>query len=447
MDGVELDLVEPDRAPSALAGLACDVLIDLAEIACPIDPPLGVWRYRFGDGAPLAGGAAGTVARLCRITRDPDRVVVLHEGWYRARTINGWGTASVPDRVAPWCARVLRQILSGDAGIVDATPVSITGCALLEPPRHPEPAGGVIGDTVRSWLARQRWSVGLLPFGAEDVLQRGRLPPPAWLIGQPADRFYADPFLLGVDAEAVRLLVEDYRYPSRSKGLSELRVRRDGTVLSARSRPDLPSHASYPFLLREADPREGRARLYCLPETHRARRVSLFLCDEPSGMWTAQGDLMTAFPFVDSTLVEHDRKWWLFCTKQGDEDQTDLYVFFADAWRGPWQPHALNPVKSDTRSSRPAGAFFSLGGAIYRPAQNCARRYGAGITINRLIDLSPTRFREEAVLALDPPAGTAWPDGIHTINSLGGVTVIDGLRVERRLGPAAWARPPQSPSQ
>ena len=40
-----------------------DVVIDLSgEAATAHDgvPPLGVWRYGFGDGAPLADGASGT---------------------------------------------------------------------------------------------------------------------------------------------------------------------------------------------------------------------------------------------------------------------------------------------------------------------------------------------------------------------------------------------------
>jgi len=68
---------------------------------------------------------------------------------------------------------------------------------------------------------------------------------------------------------------------------------------------------------------------------------------------------------------------------------------------------------------------------LYRPAQDCSRRYGGAIAINRIVDLSERRFREEPVLTLRPSPGSAWPDGVHTINSLDGVTVVDGLRVER----------------
>jgi len=94
-------------------------------------------------------------------------------------------------------------------------------------------------------------------------------------------------------------------------------------------------------------------------------------------------------------------------------------------------------VKSDTRSSRPAGACFTIDDVLYRPAQNCARRYGAGITINRIVQMTRAQFRESAVLELRPADGSLWPDGLHTINSFGGVTLVDGLRIERRIGRGA----------
>src|SRR5688572_10599389 len=97
------------------------LVIDLGGAVAPSDRGLGVWRYGFGDGAAVADGAPGTWVRLYRLTPDPDRAVVLHEGWYRARSREGWGTWSVGDRVAPWCARVLRQIRLGDSSILNGS--------------------------------------------------------------------------------------------------------------------------------------------------------------------------------------------------------------------------------------------------------------------------------------------------------------------------------------
>ena len=436
LDSVDVTSV---TAPDAVvSGRDVDVVIDLAgDAAVAGVPRFGLWRYGFGDGAPVADGAPGTRARLYRTTGDPTAAVVLHEGWFRASSREGWGTRSVGHRVAPWCARVLRQIVLGHEDVVSALAQPTDGCLDRRPPTGPRPFGAGLVDTLRDWRTRQRWTVGLVPLGLDEILQRGRLPEPAWLVGQRPDRFYADPFVLDADGEYARVMVEDYRYRSRRKGLTELHVSRDGRLVGSREYPGLPLQASYPFLLR------SHGRLFCLPETFRARRLSVFAWDDVAGAWTFHRDLLEGFPCVDGTLLERDGRWWLFCTKQGDEDQTDLHVFFTSAgddWTGTWQPHPLNPVKSDTRSSRPAGALVEIDGAVYRPAQNCARRYGASLTINRILDLTTTSFREEAALRLVPSPSSLWPDGMHTINSAGGVTVVDGLRVERRWGPASLVR-------
>src|SRR5215831_18099348 len=73
-----------------------DVVVDLANVGVPGEKPrYGVWQFRFGDGAPVAHGAPGTLVRLYRLTADRDRAVVLHEGWFRAQTADAPGTRSV----------------------------------------------------------------------------------------------------------------------------------------------------------------------------------------------------------------------------------------------------------------------------------------------------------------------------------------------------------------
>ena len=439
-EGWHARVVESVRAVegTALIEDAADahVVIDLGGAPVRLEPAFGVWRYGFGDGAASAAGAKGTLARLYRVTDDPTRAIVLHEGWYRAPSLDAWGTRSVGERVAPWCARVLRQIACGRGDVVDSPPQNTAGCIDATPPHDRGGWTNAAANVAREWFTRQRWTIGVVSASIEEVLQRGALPEPVWLNGQPADRFFADPFPLAIDDRGVRLLVEEYRFGSRRKLLTELDVSRAGALIAARRADGLPLHASYPFVLR---PDGSSGELLCVPETFREARVAAY---EKNGSerWRVCAELLSRFPAVDPTLAQHDGRWWMFCTKQGDEDQTDLHVFVADDWRGPWTPHMLNPVKSDTRSSRPAGRLIRIGGTLYRPAQNCARRYGAGVAINRVLELTRTGFREEPVMFLEPAADWRWRHGLHTINGIGSMTVVDGLRVERRLGPARFAQ-------
>jgi len=412
------------------------VVIDLDGASVQLKAAFGVWRYGFGDGAASAGGAKGTLARLYRVTDDPARAIVLHEGWYRAPSRDAWGTRSIGERVAPWCARVLRQIACVRGEVLDSAPQHTVGCIDATPPHDGGGWTNAAADIAREWFTRQRWTIGIVSTSIEEVLHRGALPEPSWLNDQPADRFFADPFPIAIDDRGVRLLVEEYRFGSRRKLLTQLDVSRDGALIAARRADGLPLHASYPFVLR---PDRSSRELLCVPETFREARVAAYE-KNGNGRWRVCAELLTGFPAVDPTLVQHDGRWWMFCTKQGDEDQTDLHMFFADDWRGPWTPHMLNPVKSDARSSRPAGRLIEIDGTLYRPAQNCARRYGAGITINRVVELTPTAFREEPAMSLEPAQNSRWPHGLHTINGIGSMTVVDGLRIEWRIGPARFAR-------
>lgn len=418
MTGVVVD----DRASTTPGDPPPDLIVDFSGVDVAASPRLGVWRYGFGDGAPFADGAAGIIARLYRMTPDPDRAAVLCEGWYKGRSASAAGTPDVGARVAPWCARVLARILSGE---FDPASVAATATAGCRDPRPSAPRSFIqdVGNAMRRWRRRERWTIGVAPGSLADVMQRGRLSTPAWLVEQPHDRFYADPFPIGPDGDGVRLLAEEYRYRAARGTIVDLTMARDGTVRARRTWLATPGHLSYPFLLKTAD------GLFCVPEAASAARIAAYPID--AGNAGAVLTVLDGFAAVDATIVQHEALWFLFCTNRDDESQTDLHLFVADHWKGPWTPHPLNPVKSDARSSRPGGALFRLDGRLYRPAQNCSRRYGGGLAINRVLELSSTRFREAPVLMLHPDESSPWPDGLHTINGCGDLTLVDGLRVER----------------
>ena len=113
-------------------------------------------------------------------------------------------------------------------------------------------------------------------------------------------------------------------------------------------------------------------------------------------------------------------------------DHEDLHLFHAESPLGPWRPHRRNPVKSDVRSARPAGRLFRRGGAWYRPSQDCAKRYGYDIIINKIDAWDIDKYAEVEVDRISPD----WRQGVvttHTINACTGLTVIDGQIRRSRL--------------
>jgi hypothetical protein len=181
-------------------------------------------------------------------------------------------------------------------------------------------------------------------------------------------------------------------------------------------------HASYPFLI------EDGGKTYCVPETAHAGEVGLYESLEFPNRWAKVAVLLEGFAGVDPTVFRHEGRWWLMCTELGRDVDTALHLFYATDLRGPWTPHARNPVKIDVRSARPGGPPFVHEGALYRPAQDCSRHYGWRIAVQRVKDLSPTRFREETVTILEPSPDSRYPLGRHTLSAVGDVVLIDGHR-------------------
>jgi hypothetical protein len=146
--------------------------------------------------------------------------------------------------------------------------------------------------------------------------------------------------------------------------------------------------------------------------------------------WELFHTLLEDFSAADSTLLRHDNKWWLFCTSSESfrrGHNSHLYIWYADELYGTWKPHPRNPVKIDIRSSRPAGQFFTHGGNVYRPAQDCSRTYGGALRINRIDKLSESEFEERTVGTITPPR-KSYNKGIHTISLAGDYCIVDAKR-------------------
>ena len=102
--------------------------------------------------------------------------------------------------------------------------------------------------------------------------------------------------------------------------------------------------------------------------------------------------LMENVEAYDATLEEYNGLWWMFANVKphaGASSWDELCLFYSDSpISSTWHPHPLNPVVSDVRCARPAGNLFVQDIYLYRPSQNSSHRYGYGLNINRILDLT-----------------------------------------------------------
>jgi len=216
---------------------------------------------------------------------------------------------------------------------------------------------------------------------------------------------------------------EEYLYKDDKAHISMIELSKSGAseVMPVLKRD---YHLSYPFMLHWND------RYLMIPETAGNKTIEVYAAERFPNEWTLETVLFEGIAARDATLFEVDGVWWMFVAIADTEFSDELHLYYSDSPVGPWKPHAKNPVKSDVRNSRPAGRPFYWKGDLYRPAQDSSMRYGYGMRINKVVQLTPAEFREEEVSQVLPQ----WRKdlrGTHTLNICDDLTVIDCL-VHRR---------------
>ena len=277
---------------------------------------------------------------------------------------------------------------------------------------------------------REQWALAYLHGSSDETTPTGayhRLMPPS-------DRLWADPFPVRVGSEYF-IFHEELLF-STGKGSIVVTVV-DDTGHVAQPIPVLETgyHLSYPFVF------EWDGEVFMIPETGARRQVELHRCVEFPARWTLERVLLTDVTAFDSTLAHVSGQWWMFASIPAHGAHVvgaDLHAFHADSPLGPWTPHRGNPIKSDVRSTRPAGRVFERDGQLYRPAQDCSERYGGAVSINRIVRLDPDAYEEVERHRIVPQ----WRRG-----RVGRAHVQSGRRHDgdRLFGPDQAGRPPRTP--
>jgi hypothetical protein len=409
----------------------------------------GIWSYHFGadesprGGAPFfrevaegaatldvqleaQGGGAGTRLVLCRSTfSSQGSMFVAHH-----RQVPIWETThfvlwKLHDLHERGWDHLRRQALvpSTEAPARAAAPTAAEMARFLVPRLasgvarrlKPQPA-----EVVHRWCIAIRRTAS--PLHAERGLRSaGDF---RWL-DAPRGHYWADPFLFAHGGKTW-LFCEDFVYDRGFAGISRAEVAPDGTVGPMEMCLDPGFHLSFPHVFAH----EGE--VFMIPESLSNGTVTLYRAKRFPDVWVQEKVLFEGNA-ADTALWHEGGKFYFFTTLFDRDDRgMKTFLFVADALTGAWRMHPENPVSSDVRNARGAGAMFRRDGRFFRPVQNCGPHYGYGFQLEEILALDEERYEARPYCWVDPTQVTIPARGVHTYNQCGDLEVIDSFTVGPR---------------
>ncbi len=378
----------------------------------------GLWSYRWATPAGWEGAPPGLVEHILRI---PYAHLSLerYEGG-RWNVVREAGCLHHPERLRAmmhaaldWPLQLLKQ------GRVEAE--QRTGTEIGAP--------GPLACIARLLpmlprLRRRRtkpveWNIGVLPQPIEHLLQERPNLNIRWLPPPELGAQRMEPFGL-LDSDGDLNVLYSKGQPGRPWSISRMRPKQDNVLKRSRALLELAKDLHYPFTLQHgpdtffivSNKEQDRTLLHRL-------NASLDGSDAAAVLWPSA--------LHAPSLVEFGGRWWLFGCGADLPDE-GLLVFHSDTLEGPYTAHAGNPVRVAIKGARPAGTPFVHGGSLWRPGLDRSDPMAPHVVIHRVLELSPSSFREVAERRVGPFRNGQYPDGTRTVAAIDGVTLVDGLR-------------------
>ncbi|GJE45134.1 hypothetical protein AEGHOMDF_4328 [Methylobacterium soli] len=299
-------------------------------------------------------------------------------------------------------------------------------------------AGAIVRRLYHLCYRAPHWRVGWRRLDGPGLVTLGHLPEIGWReVPDDGRRFYADPFPFEHQGEPW-LFVEEYVHALGKALISAVRFGPEGAIGVPVPVLETGCHLSYPFVFA----RDGA--VWMVPESCGAGSIDLYRAASFPGGWVKEATLVSGIAASDATLLEHAGRWWMFAAVRGNDAEAALgngsfsdalHLWTAPDFRGPWTPHAANPVLIDIASARPAGRIVRRGADLIRPVQDCTRGYGQALALARIERLDDEAFAQRVEARIE--AGPAWPGSrLHTLNAAAGYEFIDGSARAPRFKPS-----------
>ena len=266
------------------------------------------------------------------------------------------------------------------------------------------------------------WNIGIIKKPIHTIVERGLENEIFWLPQTESGIFFADPFGIFFNGD-LYILCEKFMYTKGIGQLTSIRITQDGIVEEQELDLHFSFHTAYPFLFCYDN------HVYCVPETSLCSEVRLYRASKFPTKWEYMCSPIRGIRAVDVTVFHYNALWWMWFTDGTTGPNSDLYLWYSEHLFSKWIPHPSNPIKRCSFSSRSAGTPYVYNGRLFRPAQDCSRRYGAAITVNEITVLDTARYEEKIVARIAPNRYFPYSKGLHTLSSVDQYTLIDAKKI------------------
>lgn len=262
--------------------------------------------------------------------------------------------------------------------------------------------------------------IGIVDQPIANALDWTVCPPVRWLSSRFKVRYLADPFPWPGRSDII--LCENYDFATSVGSIHRLGIKNGRIISEAEQNFSFSCHLSFPFLFMH----EGE--VYAMPESAAAQELSIFCWKETEQRWKKIATPLSGVAAADSVIFEEGGYFWIAYTDANLGAWDNLNLIYASSLTGSWRPHAANPVIRGLQHSRCGGTPFRKDGKLYRPAQDCTKRYGGALRIMRITECSIESFREEEATQIQPAHGKN-PHGFHHLSAWGDKCLVDGKRM------------------
>ena len=276
---------------------------------------------------------------------------------------------------------------------------------------------------IRAALREQAYYIGFLTDAEMDMQGMERFNHIHWLnLGHYKEGWFADPFFLSVEKERINLLVEEWEYKKGKGRLCKLNIKRNGAEFYLEDIVpilELDTHLSFPI------PLETNGKLYIYPENYESGCLKIYEYDRISDKLINSVTIIDE-PLLDTQILFKDGSYYAMGVlyKKGDQSDTKtLRIYKSDNILGPFT--LIQELVNNKCEERGAGLIYMEGDKLIRPVQCCEGDYGLAVILKEL-SIVNDKVTEIEIDRIKPIDTSRYGKGLHTLNKMNGLTVIDG---------------------